>query len=99
MVKREGEPEAQTRLKMLQFLRCGSPKLRYILSQPRGSVLLLSAGDKLLITEDTPLVTWYLELVYRFVYVVLKAEKLGSNAGLHGQFPKMGVCPTQHGPA
>ncbi|KAL1623787.1 hypothetical protein SLS54_004248 [Diplodia seriata] len=51
----------------LRYLCWGSPKLRLCLAQVRDTII--NGGSKLLITEDTPLMAWYFELVLQFLHV------------------------------
>lgn len=72
MVKLSEEPTPRTRSDMLKYVDYGSPKFRYILRQMRDYVLQSQAGmkpRKLLITEDTPLVAWFYELVLQFLHI------------------------------
>lgn len=56
-----------TRANRLKYLCWGSPKLRLLLRQVRDVVL--GQNTKLLITEDTPIVAWFFELVLQFLHV------------------------------
>ncbi|OJD38094.1 dna repair [Diplodia corticola] len=56
-----------TRRERLKYLCWGSPKLRLLLRQVRDVVL--HQKSKLLVTEDTPIVAWFFELVLQFFHV------------------------------
>ena len=82
MTRREGDWDPSTRLERVQFLSEGSPTLRFILSQVKGTVLIGDADpgghpNKLIITEDTPLTAWFWEIVLNYLYIETEALHSG----------------------
>ncbi|KAL8841352.1 MAG: hypothetical protein Q9170_000983 [Blastenia crenularia] len=86
MTRRDGDVDPKTRIEKVQFLAEGSPTLRYLLSHIRDTYLNRDSDpdghpNKVLLTEDTPLVAWYWELILNYLYIETEALHSGlSNA-------------------
>jgi hypothetical protein len=68
-VLKPGDIPPITRMEQLKYLVHGSLTLRHILSQIRDHLLSVTTTDKIIITEDTPLVAWYYERVLNYLHV------------------------------
>ena len=75
MTQRAGDATPKTRLEKLLFLAEGSPTLRYILAQIKASGLIRfdptadHHPEKILITEEVPLIAWFWEIALNYLYI------------------------------
>ena len=82
-IRRPGDPVPRTRADYIKFLCDGSPILRAIFWEVFTHVLLKE--EKLLITENVPLIAWYWEIALQLLLVGAKVLHAGLNQSTRHQ--------------